>query len=633
MRLNLSQQGLILVGVPIGLMLAFLMFLSLLLMKVEREAAENDHSRTTIATANSLVKQYYDAASRLIIYKHTRDEESRQNFLDQVNGTEESFRNLELLLKNDASQLKRLAQLKNIANQGMELMHRYERHILGTERMKELDVAILYKGFDIAGAQFTAKLDQLVAHETAKHKIGSQEERTTRNLVKILILTGVFLACGVGISLARYFSKNTTSRLDLLMNNTVRLSRKEQLLPRLSGEDEISRLDDFFHRMADQLVAAAKKERAILDNAVDVICSIGSDGHFVAANPACRQVWGYDPNKLTTMHYREIIAEADRTKFAEALEHSHSGKGMENVETSVLNAAGEPVPMLWSIRWSEPEQSLFCVAHDITDRKEVERVKQEFVAVISHELRTPLTSLQATLTLLMDGAYGPISETAENRLKSAEFGISRLISLINDLLDIEKMEAGKLTMLLEDVDIAAIVERALPSVAGFAEQQGVLLETGDSPHLIVRADPDRIVQVLVNLISNSIKFSDDGATVKLKVACEETSAEIQVVDHGAGVPEGLEDSIFSKYEQAHVSRERKKRGTGLGLPICKAIVEQHGGTIGVKKTEGGGSTFWFRVPLTSSFESEEQLFLHDSGGQAHLRESGLSTSAGHPVSS
>lgn len=611
MRLNLSQQGLILVGVPIGLMLAFLMFLSLLLMKVEREAGENDHSRTTIATANSLVKQYYDAASRLIIYKHTRDEESRQNFLEQINGTDESFAHLTRLLKNDASQLKLLSQLKHIANQGVALMHRYERHLSGAEHMTELDVAILYKQLDACGAQFTAKLDQLVAHETAKHKIGSQEERTTRNLVKVLILSGVVLACGVGVSLARYFSRNTTSRLDLLMNNTVRLSRKEQLLPRLSGDDEISRLDDFFHRMADQLVAAAKKERAILDNAVDVICSIGADGRFVAANPACRQVWGYAPEKLTTMHYSEIVSQADRPKFAESLEQIHSGKGMLNVETDVLDNNGEPIPMLWSIRWSEPEQSVFCVAHDITDRKEVERVKQEFVAVISHELRTPLTSLQATLTLLLDGTYGPISETAERRLKSAEFGISRLIALINDLLDIEKMEAGKLTMLVEDVDIASVVERALPSVTGFAEQQGVTLETGDVPDVIVRADPDRIVQVLVNLISNSIKFSDEGAFVTLAVHRTETEAEVLVIDHGAGVPPGCEEAIFSKYEQAHVSKERKKRGTGLGLPICKAIVEQHGGTIGVKQTEGGGSTFWFRLPLVSSFEPEEQVSLPD----------------------
>lgn len=168
------------------------------------------------------------------------------------------------------------------------------------------------------------------------------------------------------------------------------------------------------------------------------------------------------------------------------------------------------VHTLWSLKWSQSENSLFCVAHDINDRKEVEKLKQEFIAVISHELRTPLTSLQMTLTLLLNGNYGAISESAEQRLKNAENGISRLIGLINDLLDIEKMEAGKLSMRYADTDLISLVTKAIDSVQGFAEQHGMIISCLPSKKKIkVLADPDRILQVIVNLLSNAIKFSPE----------------------------------------------------------------------------------------------------------------------------
>jgi len=235
---------------------------------------------------------------------------------------------------------------------------------------------------------------------------------------------------------------------------------------------------------------------------------------------------------------------------------------------------------------------------EIAARQEVERVKQDFVAAITHDLRTPLTSLQATLTLLSDGAYGQLSGHGEKRVKSAESGISRLITLINNLLDIEKMEAGKLSMTFADVNLADLVEQSVEAVQGFAEQQGVSVKS-EKLSIDVLADSDRMVQVLVNLLSNAIKFSEEGGEVEIKIADKNDCSEVQVIDHGTGIPTGCENSIFEKYEQAHAPGDKRRQGTGLGLSICKTIVELHGGTIGVRGTEGGGSTFWFRLPNPS----------------------------------
>jgi signal transduction histidine kinase len=234
------------------------------------------------------------------------------------------------------------------------------------------------------------------------------------------------------------------------------------------------------------------------------------------------------------------------------------------------------------------------------ERRRLEQMKQEFLAVISHELRTPLTSLQAVLTLLATGMYGQLNESGEQRVRSAQSSATRLIMLINDLLDMEKMEAGKLTMTYRDIDLAEVVVNSVESVRGFAEENDIELRVATEESVKVLADSDRLVQVMINLLSNAIKFSPRGTDVGIKVAENGEFTEIQVVDHGAGIPPGYEEKIFDKYEQVPNSKGTKVAGTGLGLPICKAIIEQHGGEIGVRPTDGGGSTFWFSIPRVSS---------------------------------
>jgi signal transduction histidine kinase len=232
---------------------------------------------------------------------------------------------------------------------------------------------------------------------------------------------------------------------------------------------------------------------------------------------------------------------------------------------------------------------------NISDRKRVEQLKQDFVAMISHELRTPLTSMQAMLTLLANGAYGEITESGEKRLKSAKTGVNRLIMLINDLLDTEKLEAGKLSMTYKDVDLYNVVERSVETIEGFAEEHDVKVKVSNKP-ITVLGDSDRLIQVMVNLLSNAIKYSQEDGEIEVNIEADEEECEVHIVDHGAGIPPGFEDKIFQRYEQAPSVDGKRRGGTGLGLPICKAIVEQHGGTIGVKQTGGGGSTFWFRIP-------------------------------------
>lgn len=228
---------------------------------------------------------------------------------------------------------------------------------------------------------------------------------------------------------------------------------------------------------------------------------------------------------------------------------------------------------------------------------EAARRKQELVSMVSHDLRTPLTSVQASLTLLSEGVLGSLPARAVKEVTNAENNTSRLINLINDLLDIEKMEAGQLALDCKRTPIIPLFEHSVESVKAFAEKAKVNLKIEDND-LFFYADGDRIIQVLVNLLSNSIKFSPEESTVTLEaVECDNKMIELRVKDQGRGIPESFRKNMFQRFQQVdQIGDAKKKKGTGLGLAICKNLVELHGGEIGVDSEEGKGSTFWFRIP-------------------------------------
>lgn len=244
------------------------------------------------------------------------------------------------------------------------------------------------------------------------------------------------------------------------------------------------------------------------------------------------------------------------------------------------------------------------VFHDMADaldeakrkEKEAEALKQEFLAMVSHDLRTPLTSVHGSMVLLSHGALGELPREAGELIGSTEREIQRLKNLVNDLLDVAKMESGKLEIVKRQILIDDIFEQAYDSLKTFAEGNRVKLEIADCD-LTVQADGDRMVQVLVNLMSNAVKFSEPGSTVTVNAKNGFEFVEIEVIDTGRGIPAEFQESIFDRFKQVDAESDTRKGGTGLGLPICKMIVEQHGGKIGVRSKSGEGSTFWFTIPI------------------------------------
>jgi PAS domain S-box-containing protein len=244
---------------------------------------------------------------------------------------------------------------------------------------------------------------------------------------------------------------------------------------------------------------------------------------------------------------------------------------------------------------------VLCVVADITERKRIERLKDEFVSTVSHELRTPLTSIQGSLGLLIGGAAGRLPDTATHLLTIALRNSERLVRLINDILDIEKIESGEVVFDMMRVEVRPLIEHAIESSRGFAESLGVTLRLDPATVLAeVRADPDRLTQVIANLLSNGIKFSPPGEEVLVSIAERSDHVHITVRDHGPGVPANFRARIYQKFAQADATSERKKGGTGLGLSIVKRIVTRLGGATGFDDAPGGGSIFHVDLPVFNS---------------------------------
>ncbi|HEY9716724.1 MAG TPA: ATP-binding protein [Trichormus sp.] len=244
-----------------------------------------------------------------------------------------------------------------------------------------------------------------------------------------------------------------------------------------------------------------------------------------------------------------------------------------------------------------------AVLHDITQRKVGEQRLNEFYALLSHELRTPLTSIRGSMGLLEAGVAGKLSEMAAELVTIAKHEVDRLVRLVNNILDLKKIEAGKLQLHTAAVAPTSIVKTTLTALGSLAAETNVALIEVITTERMVLCDQDRIIQVLTNLVANAIKFSPEGKAIEIKVSEENPHVRFAVVDRGPGIAADHLPLLFAKYQQIE-SAQRK--GTGLGLAISKALVEQHGGKIGVESRIGEGSTFWFEIPVGDGGKSEGQ---------------------------
>ncbi|MDZ4835045.1 MAG: ATP-binding protein [Candidatus Melainabacteria bacterium] len=407
------------------------------------------------------------------------------------------------------------------------------------------------------------------------------------------LLASILLSAGATFAFSRGFVK----RIKHLKENSLKLSHGEALLPSLKGTDEIAELDKVFHGVATAFRDSYQRELAMFDSAADLIFCLNHSGEIERVNQVLTDSLGHDAESAIGADIRSFVLEDDRESINNFLEKVKSNKGQRlETEVRMISSDADPFDYQWSARWEPSRKTFYCVAHDVTERKRLEQAKQDFVAMLSHDLRSPLAALAITIEMVVEGAVQKMPDKCVNVFAMAQKSVERLVNLINELLDLEKLEAGEMEITPSVVPVNRVFQTAMDSLRMSAAEQGVELEAIDH-ELSVRADEERIVRVLINLLSNAIKYSRSGDKVTLMAdRIQNDGIEISVIDQGPGIPPDKLDNIFERYKQVQDAEKIHKQGSGLGLSICKAIVEAHGGTIGVVSRLGAGSTFWFKLP-------------------------------------
>ena len=345
---------------------------------------------------------------------------------------------------------------------------------------------------------------------------------------------------------------------------------------------------------------------AIVEAAQDAFIAVDLRGMIVDWNPAAERMFGWTRHEAVGWPLAEmILPERYRDSIGKALQaFRQNGQFMlaRRMERTVINRQGFEFTVESTVTLAgEGEDAFFSVfLHDISDRKKVERMKNEFVSTVSHELRTPLTSIHASLSMLDGGMAGNLPPDAARLVAIASQSCDRLMRMVNDLLDIQKIEAGHMEYQRTSQLLAPLMHHVADAMEGQARQAGVTLRLDMPPgaeFVQAEIDHDRMVQVLTNLVSNAIKFTPGGKDVILGLAQRPGWARLSVTDEGPGIPPAFQSRVFERFAQADAADSRQRSGSGLGLSISKAIVEEHGGSIGFETRAGAGTRFTVELPL------------------------------------
>ncbi len=453
---------------------------------------------------------------------------------------------------------------------------------------------LLFEFQPIAGNLLLAEDDMRV--------VAPRELDSIRLAVIVILAVGILFSIIISIVAAMIFSRNILRRLQVIEENAQLLAMRAPFKASAVEYDEIGKLTQALEEANHVLAETRRKELAILDVAADVICSLDKRFRFTAVGAASLPSWGYEPDQLLAESLFSLHVKENEPHIRASLEAIAQSSVDAEFESQLLCKDGSIKDILWKVNWAQSGQSFYCVAHDISERRAAERMKQRFISIASHDLRTPLSSISATLSVLTAGGKGELPQNTQQVLQKADNSLERLMDLIRDLLDLEKLEAGKVVISMSVVSAMDVCSASCDSLEFLAKSLGVQIARpfGDAA---LYADERSLVRVLINLISNAIKFSPRGSTVKLTIQDMGLMTEISVIDQGPGIPVEDRELIFEKFRQSKSTSSTAVKGTGLGLAISKLIAEAHGGSIGVDSAEGQGSRFYIRIP---NFKDEDE---------------------------
>lgn len=360
---------------------------------------------------------------------------------------------------------------------------------------------------------------------------------------------------------------------------------------------------DYVHAY-DREATARARSQTFMATSVDGIITIDEHGIIESFNHAAEEIFQYPAAYAIGRNVSILAPPPDRERhdgyLARYLRTGQRRKigTVSEVEAMRFDGTRFPLELAVSETRVAGRTSFTAMVRDVTERHAMDRIKREFISTVSHELRTPLTSIRGSLGLIAAGAAGSLPPEAQQLITVASSNTDRLVRLVNDILDLEQIESGQLALRLETAQLPEVIRAAVTANVAFGRQFHVQFDVAEPlPPARVRIDIDRIGQVFDNLLSNAAKFSPRGGVVTITLAVEPSVAKVSITDRGQGIPHAFRTRLFDKFTQADASDTRARAGSGLGLSICKRLVEQHGGAIEFDSKIGEGTTFTFSLPL------------------------------------
>lgn len=590
-NLSLKSKGLLLVAVPLLSQLVFVALLVHFMQQADLESQREIRSKNIIIYAQSVLANMYQAAVSVMRFRGGGDPAEGELVDTYLSQTREDVKQLESQLQFEQSELQSfpphrdmiLRQLKGLAWRKGEIARGRPDPLTPEEKL------VHYREMGEVVEYFRSLADR----QKQRAAVQFEAAQKTRRTVTYVVFGAVSGTLFIGVSVALIFSSSILKRIGVLNENARRLSRSvntENLIAPLTGRDEVAELDKVFHSMAAKLEEAMRKEKAVVDNAPDLICSIDTEGRFLRVNPAVEHVLSRSHAELTGQDSSLLFTWQD---FKTASDEKNEFRFDSEIRSN--ERAGGKEHFSWTGQWSPQEECYFLIGRNVTLERQLEQFKQELMEMVSHDLRTPLSSIRTGMELMLEGAFGELSEKGMKKLDSMNSNVSSLVKLVNDLLDLHRSEAGSLSVTRETTEVMPIIANSLNAVQQLADAKKIAIVT-DCRVDIVKADPDRLEQVLLNFLGNALKFSPEGSEIKVEVISLPDGTEFRVSDRGRGVPAHLSETIFDRFSQVDPDNPTERKGTGLGLAIAKAIVLAHDGELGVRANDGGGSIFWFKIP-------------------------------------
>jgi len=648
----LRAKGLVVVAIPLLALVATVALFGLA-MAQDREAQD--------AVVHSVEVERQTAQLRILAQSGVSNYllTGQDSYLDSYRAANKdlpaALTRLESLVRDDPRQVDHLRQVMALRGRRTELLDALVAGVR-TNGSPQRRLRLLDQNRQVASA-LTAQFDAMQDEEQRVLAIRQAHARHTRSLALGAIGLSVLLGLAGGITATLLFTTGVTRRATLLKGNAMRLANGLPLLPPPGGNDALGELGRSLER-ADILLRSREEEtrranqavrereatlQAVISASPDIITLVDPDGRVTFMSPAFLRVTGHEPNSRVgrSALRPELIHPHDREGFAQAQRRVLSDENGEAVmRVRVRHANGRWVVLDAHTRPLGAGEGVVIVSRDVTGQAALEedlrqakqaaeqanQAKSEYLSRMSHELRTPLNAILGFAQLLeMDELAGEQRDSLRHILAAAE----HLLGLINEVLDIAAIEAGRLPLSPEPVAVAKIVAEAVELIRPLADQDGVLLNDRPAERCgaYVHADQQRMKQILFNLLSNAVKYNREGGSVHL--ACKYVAGErlrISVTDTGPGIaPEPLE-RLFVEFERLG-SERTSVEGTGLGLPVSKRLAEAMGGTIGVTTAVGQGSTFWLELPLAKPPDEPDEG--REESGPAAGKARG--TQAGPPV--